>query len=238
MPETRHPIPELSLVLPCFNPPDHWERIVVECTKSLENKLGFTIDLIIVNDGSTKNVQPELHAFIKDKITNVRFLEQKVNTGKGHALRAGVEQAEGKTIIFTDIDFPYTEESFLKIYAGLKNHAVALGHRSPDYYAHTPPFRKMISKSLRFALKSFLRLPTDDSQCGIKGFNQEGKKVFLETRINRFLFDLEFIKLISKRKLTSTNIEVELKPGVVFSKVNMRILAKESFNFMSILFRR
>jgi glycosyltransferase involved in cell wall biosynthesis len=238
MPETKHPIPELSLVLPCFNPPDHWERIVVDCTKSLENKLGFTIDLIIVNDGSTKNVEPEFHTFIKNNVSNVRFLDQAINTGKGHALRTGVEQSKGKTIIFTDIDFPYTEESFLKIYAGLQNNAVALGHRSPDYYAHTPPFRKMISKSLRFALKSFLRLPTDDSQCGIKGFNQEGKKVFLETRINRFLFDLEFIKLISKRKLSSTNIEVELKPGVVFSKVNMKILAKESFNFLSILFRR
>jgi glycosyltransferase involved in cell wall biosynthesis len=238
MPETTHPIPELSLVLPCFNPPDHWERIVVECTKSLENKLGFTIDLIIVNDGSTKNVQPELLAYIKENISRLSFLDQKVNNGKGHALRTGIEKAVGKTIIFTDIDFPYTEESFLKIYAGLQNNAVALGHRSPDYYAHTPLFRKMISKSLRFALKSFLRLPTDDSQCGIKGFNQEGKKVFLETQINRFLFDLEFIKLISKRKLSSTNIEVELKPGVVFSKVNMKILAKESFNFMSILFRR
>lgn len=236
--ETTHPIPELSLVLPCFNPPDNWERIVVDCTNSLEAKLGLTIDLIIVNDGSTKNVGPELHTFIQEKVSKVRFLEQKTNAGKGQALRTGVEQAKGKIIIFTDIDFPYTEESFLKIYGGLQNHAVALGHRSQDYYAHTPLFRKMISKSLRFALKSFLRLPTDDSQCGIKGFNQEGKKVFLETRINRFLFDLEFIKLVSKRKLSSTNIEVELKPGVVFSKVNMTILAKESFNFMSILFRR
>ena len=238
MSETTHPIPELSLVLPCFNPPDHWERIVVECTKSLEEKLGFTIDLIIVNDGSTKNVGAELYAYIKSNVTQVKFLEQKTNAGKGQALRTGVQHADGKTIIFTDIDFPYTEESFLKIYAGLQNNSVALGHRSPDYYAHTPLFRKMISKSLRFALKSFLRLPTDDSQCGIKGFNQEGKKVFLETQINRFLFDLEFIKLISKRKLSSINIEVELKPGVVFSKVNMKILAKESFNFMSILFRR
>jgi glycosyltransferase involved in cell wall biosynthesis len=238
MSETTLPLPELSLVLPCFNPPDHWERIVVDCTKSLEEKLGLTIELIIVNDGSTKNVGSELHAFIKDNVSNVRFLDQKINTGKGQALRTGIEQAKGKTIIFTDIDFPYTEVSFLKIYAGLQTHAVALGHRSSDYYAHTPLFRKMISKSLRFALKSFLRLPTDDSQCGIKGFNQEGKKVFLETRINRFLFDLEFIKLIGKRKLNSINVEVELKPGVVFSKVNVKILAKESFNFMSILFRR
>ena len=238
MPETTHPIPELSLVLPCYNPPDHWEQTVVNCIHSLEEKLAFKIDLIIVNDGSTKNVEPELHRFIKENIAQVTFIEQKLNTGKGQALRTGVEQSKGKTIIFTDIDFPYTEESFLKIYSGLQDHPVALGHRSQDYYAHTPLFRKMISKSLRFALKSFLRLPTDDSQCGIKGFNQEGKKIFLETRINRFLFDLEFIKLISKRKLSSINIEVELKPGVVFSKVNMKILAKESFNFMSILFRR
>jgi len=238
MPETKDPIPDLSLVLPCYNPPEQWEQIVVACTKSIENKLALTIDLIIVNDGSTKNIHPESHAFIKENIVNVTFLEQKENTGKGQALRTGVKLTKGKTIIFTDIDFPYTEDSFLKIFEGLQSYSVALGHRSRDYYAHTPLFRKMISKTLRFALKGFLRLPTDDSQCGIKGFNQEGKKVFLETQINRFLFDLEFIKLVAKRKLSSTNIEVELKPGVVFSKVNLKILAKESFNFIRILFKR
>ncbi|MBK9190506.1 MAG: hypothetical protein IPM77_02840 [Crocinitomicaceae bacterium] len=87
-------------------------------------------------------------------------------------------------------------------------------------------------------MKTFLRLPTDDSQCGIKGFNKKGADVFLDTKIDRFLFDLEFIKLASKRKLNVQIAEVELKPNIVFSKVSFKILFRESLNFLKVLFRK
>lgn len=230
---------KLSVVLPCFNPPEGWEKVVVSSIQSLERLIGEEIELVIVNDGSKKNVSPDQIAFIQQELTSVRIVEYQLNCGKGQALRTGVKHTSGAIIIFTDIDFPYTEESFISIYTALKNGSeVALGHRNKAYYQHTPASRKWISKSLRFSLKTFLRLPTDDSQCGIKGFRSKGKEIFLQTSIDRFLFDLEFIKLISKRKIKSENVEVELKPGVVFSKVNLAILGKESLNFMRILFKR
>jgi hypothetical protein len=113
-----------------------------------------------------------------------------------------------------------------------------LGHRGETYYAKTPYIRKLISKFLRWSLKTFLRLPTDDSQCGIKGFNKKGAAVFLQTKIDRFLFDLEFIKLASKTDLKIKTAEVTLKPDVVFSKVNLKILARESVNFLKVLLRK
>jgi glycosyltransferase involved in cell wall biosynthesis len=232
-------IKSLSIVLPCFNPPTDWENVVISSIKSLEEKINQPIELIIVNDGSNRNVSPESIAKIQSSLTSVHFIEHEINQGKGQALRTGVKQATGDIFIFTDIDFPYTEESFLKIYTSLlSGNQVALGHRNKSYYEQTPLGRKLISKVLRFSLKSFLRLPTDDSQCGIKGFDRFGREIFLLTSIDRFLFDLEFIKLISKRKLTSQNVDVDLKPGVVFSKVNMQILAKESLNFAKILFSK
>lgn len=229
----------LSIVLPCFNPPIGWEKVVVNTVKSLEDKIGTPIELIIVDDGSTKNNDQSTFDFVDDSLPNAKVFHHAVNQGKGQALRTGVAQATGDWIIFTDIDFPYTEESLIKVFEGLQSGSqVVLGHRNKEYYQHTPPGRKLISKVLRFSLKSFLKLPTDDSQCGIKGFDQIGKQVFLSTTIDRFLFDLEFIKLISKKKVKSQNVEVKLKPGVVFSKVNMKILAKESLNFAKILFTR
>jgi glycosyltransferase involved in cell wall biosynthesis len=229
----------LSIVLPCFNPPIGWEKVVVESMSSLNKKVGQEIELIIVNDGSFKNTGTKHFDFVSDMIRNVKIVQHKENKGKGQALRTGVSVAKGDLIIFTDIDFPYTEDSFLRIYNSLlSGNQIALGHRNKAYYQHTPTGRKLISKVLRFSLKTFLRLPTDDSQCGIKGFDASGRAVFLSTTIDRFLFDLEFIKLVSKKKLSSENVEVELKPGVVFSKVNVKILAKESLNFAKILFKR
>ncbi len=154
-------------------------------------------------------------------------------------MRQGVAAVQTDLTIYTDIDFPYTEESFLNVYEGLcAGFDVVPGHRGEAYYSKTPFMRKIISKFLRWTLKTFLRLPTDDSQCGIKGFNKIGASVFLDTQIDRFLFDLEFIKLASKRKVKFQKVEVTLKPNVIFSKVNGKILAREAVNFIKVLFRK
>jgi glycosyltransferase involved in cell wall biosynthesis len=229
---------QLSIVLPCYNPPLGWAGVVLEAIDSIEKNIGQELELIIVNDGSSRNAGKEDFDLIIAHHKDTRVIEHVENKGKGQALRTGVSEAKGSIIIFTDIDFPYTEKSFLDVYKILQSGVqVVLGHRNKDYYQHTPTGRKIISKILRFSLKSLLRLPTDDSQCGIKGFNREGREIFLKTTIDRFLFDLEFIKLVAKRKLTVQNVDVQLKPNVVFSKVNIKILAKESANFIKILFR-
>jgi glycosyltransferase involved in cell wall biosynthesis len=230
---------EFSLVLPCYNPPRDWEKIVVSSVKSIIEKTGVTPQLIIVNDGSLKNVELEKIEFIRSALKNFEWISYDQNRGKGYALRQGVAIATHDLIIYTDIDFPYLEDSFLNLYKILQQeHDVVPGHRGKDYYSKTPYLRKIISKFLRWTLKTFLRLPTDDSQCGIKGFNKKGALVFMDTRIDRFLFDLEFIKLASKRKLKVQIAEVDLKPNVVFSKVNFRILFRESLNFIKVLFRK
>ena len=233
------PHTSLSLVLPCYNPPPGWEKIVVESVRSIALKTGAQIQLIIVNDGSTRNTEAEKEAFISASLDNFEWVSYTQNKGKGYALRQGVAKATHELIIYTDIDFPYDETSFLHLYSTLKEgHDVVPGHRGKEYYAKTPFLRKIISKFLRWSLKSFLRLPTDDSQCGIKGFNKKGAAVFVDTRIDRFLFDLEFIKLASKRKLKIQTARVELKPDVVFSHVSAKILLREALNFFKVLYRK
>ena len=125
------------------------------------------------------------------------------------------------------------------MHSGLaEGYEIVPGNRGETYYLNTPFMRKMISKFLRWMLKTFLKLATDDSQCGIKGFNQKGAAIFLDTQIDRFLFDLEFIKLGSKRKAKIKPVKVTLKPNVVFSKVNFKILAREAINFVRVLRRK
>ncbi|MBL7898761.1 MAG: glycosyltransferase family 2 protein [Crocinitomicaceae bacterium] len=228
-----------TLVLPCYNPPANWEKNVVESVKAITTLTGITPELIIVNDGSIRNTETEKSEYIGLSLNDFKWISYSQNRGKGYALRQGVAEAKNDLVIYTDIDFPYLESSFVSLYQTLlQGHDVVPGHRGKDYYSKTPFLRKIISKFLRWTLKTFLRLPTDDSQCGIKGFNKKGASVFLDTKIDRFLFDLEFIKLASKRKLKIQTAEVELKPNIVFSKVSFKILFRESLNFMKVLFRK
>ncbi len=168
-----------------------------------------------------------------------QLIGNKINCGKGHALREGVKAATGDLIIYTDIDFPYTHDSFLKIYSALKNEDadIAIGIRGEKYYSRLPKARMRISKLLRWFIKKFLRIPTDDTQCGLKGFNQKGKEVFLQTTINRYLFDLEFIFLSARNNLSIKTVEVELRPDIVLSKMNWKILLQEFGNFLKIFVR-
>lgn len=230
---------KISLVLPCYNPTGDWTETVINSIQSIEKSSAIEVHLILVNDGSTKNVSEADFQNLKAGLPRIEIIDYQINRGKGYALRQGVAKAKTELIIYTDIDFPYTEDSFISIYEGLlEGLDVVPGHRGDGYYENTPYFRKLISKFLRWNLKMFLNLPTDDTQCGIKGFNKKGAIVFLDTQIDRFLFDLEFIKLASKRKLAIKTATVELKPGVVFSKVNIKILAREAVNFFKVLFRK
>lgn len=168
-------------------------------------------------------------------MSSINFISYTENQGKGYALRKGVEAAKGDYIVYTDIDLPYTHESFLKVMEALKQgNDVVVGIRSEEYYTHLPKSRVYISKFLRSLIRFFLRIPTDDTQCGLKGFNQKGREVFLSTTINRHLFDLEFVFLSARKKLKIKTVEVELRPEVVLSQMNWKILLQEFGNFLKI----
>ncbi|MBA9077739.1 glycosyltransferase involved in cell wall biosynthesis [Rufibacter quisquiliarum] len=201
---------------------------------------GIDLHLILVNDGSSRGVQPSDIQHLQKHLPSFTYLSYEVNQGKGFALRTGVAHSTSPLCLYTDIDFPYEETSMARVYQTLAhgNVDIAIGIRDADYYAQVPPSRTKISKLLKRLTRNFLRLPINDTQCGLKGFNQKGRQLFLETQINRYLFDLEFIYLASKlaQEVVMVPIEVALKPEIVFSKMNFKILLQESYSFLKIFF--
>jgi glycosyltransferase involved in cell wall biosynthesis len=227
--------PSLSIVLPCFNPPSGWEQLVVQEFLWLQETLPHEmLELLIINDGS-ESQKVNAKDFILEHIPNLIWIERDYNKGKGYSLREGVAKASAALIIFTDIDFPYERNSFLNIYESLKQHDIAIGIRSLSYYNNMPKARVYTSKILRWMIRTFLQIPTDDTQCGLKGFNQKGKEVFLTTTIDRYLFDLEFIFLAARKKLTLAKVEVHLREGVVLTKFNLGFIINEFSNFLKIV---
>ena len=231
---------DLTVVIPCFNPPEHWEQNLSTNLQNVSTLLGFMPDVILVNDGSTKNFTKESTVYLQSLYPNFKIISYPVNKGKGYALRKGVEAAATEFVIFTDIDFPYTNKSVILIWEALKQQKdVVTGYRDESYYEKIPATRKIISKLFRGLLKVLFRLKTTDTQCGLKGFNRKGREVFLKTKTDRYLFDLEFISLSSRAK----DIEVfqqlvYLDPSIEFSKMNIGILLTELFNLFKILFRK
>ena len=196
------------------------------------------VGLIVVNDGSPKNATESNFKTLRENIPGVLVLSYTENRGKGYALRQGVAKSDADFHLVTDTDFPYDMASMKRIVETLlEKGGIAAGNRDTGYYAHVPLFRRIISKVLRWTLRNLLRQPISDSQCGLKGFDNAGKKVFLETTIDRFLFDLEFL-MLAKGRVAVIPVPVELREGVVFSKVGLTILATEGKNFLTLLLKR
>lgn len=228
--------PKFCVVVPCYNPFEGWEKMLCDRLQELELATQQKVKLILVNDSSTSGVTDEAMAFIAECVPNHVYISYPENRGKGYALRKGVEAAQTDLILYTDIDFPYTTDSMVEVLKSLTAGAdVAAGTRNDLYYQQTPRRRTIISKLLRFTFKWVFGLPITDTQCGLKGFNQKGKNIFLSTKINRFLFDMEFIALAAKNKsIKLTPVAVSLRHDVVFSRMNLGILTREALNFLYI----
>lgn len=231
----------IHLVIPCYNPPIGWAARLVERCVALQAALPATqLRFVLVNDGSTRNIGAEDRQFLDQLPGGVHWIDLDRNKGKGAALRSGVASVqEDGAFLFTDVDLPYEQESMVEACQALMEGAnVVLGHRRTDYYDRVPWMRRVISKTFRWVLRSVLRFPISDTQCGLKGFDRIGSRLFLATTIDRFLFDMEFVMLVSRRKdLNVAIIDAKLDEGVRFSRMNYRILMGESLNFLRVLLR-
>ncbi len=228
----------LDIILPAYNPLPGWEETVIGRFQSLEKALpAFKITLFIVNDGSRTLDETTSSTILRNAIPDIQWISYKDNMGKGYALREGVKKSTGDYLLYTDIDWPYTEESMLGVINMLAEQADAvIGIRDEGYYAHLPLSRRRISRLLRKINAGFLRLKVDDTQAGLKGFTKKVKPIFLATTINRYLFDLEFIYLLSSKKndFNVLGAPITLRPGITFSQMNRNILFQEARNFLTI----
>ena len=231
----------VSLILPCYNPPQEWDKNVHANYTAFCQRIGYPAELIIVIDGHSNGVLPQQLAYLQQQIPTLKLVQYAENRGKGYAIRQGVAIATGAVILYTDIDFPYTMESICTLCNGLSVNQfdVAIGVKNESYYSHIPPVRKAISQLLRAMIKTFLSLPVTDTQCGLKGFRSQVAPLFLKTTIDRYLFDLEFIRnCYRSKKYRMQAIPVALNEDVHFRKMNYRILLPELANFISLLGKR
>lgn len=229
----------IHIVLPVYNPIDGWAENVIQRFKALEKAcLSIAkLHLVIVNDGSVKGNLTEGKEMIQKEIIDMHWIQNDLNRGKGFALRKGVEIADSEYIIFTDIDFPYTESSMLDLINQLisGDYDAVIGTRDNSYYNSLPASRKRISFLLKNLNAKLLGLKIADTQGGLKGFTKKIKPVFLQTEIDRYLFDLEFIYLLSRKEsYRLLPLEVKLREGVEFSKVRFSILFSEFQNFLKV----
>jgi hypothetical protein len=140
--------------------------------------------------------------------------------------------------MYTDIDIPYTYSSVKNVITALLTDKVdvVVAKRSQDYYKSLGNQRKFISKFFKTFSRIIFRLPVENTQSGLKGFGPIGKEIYLDTKSNRYLADLEFIKSAGRANASILEVNAELRQGIQIPPLKWSLIIKEFGALIRILF--
>lgn len=117
---------KISVIVPAYNE----EKTIAGVLKRIRGVSvpGFTLEVIVVNDGSRDRT-----AEVVEKNSDLYdlFVNLKENRGKGGAVKAGLQVATGEYILFQDADLEYDPNDFSKLFVPIQkwNADVVFGSR-------------------------------------------------------------------------------------------------------------
>lgn len=203
-------VPEISIVIPVFNQ----GRFLKETFHTIREEFSDVgVEIVLVDDGSTKDQE------FLEGADNLIQLE--TNQGKGAAVKAGMLEAKGKVVLYTDADLSYSPDFLKKLYLAVAGGGfdAAVGVRNSTQADSSA--RSFGSRFLRWLTKRWVLKRNIDTQCGAKAFSlTTAKAVFEKVEVKRFAFDVEVFCALEKMgaKVLEEPTIFEARPG---SSVNV-----------------
>jgi dolichyl-phosphate beta-glucosyltransferase len=188
----------VSLILPAYNEEKRIPSTLQKISLYLNN-VNYAYEVIVVDDGSTDQTVPvSREAAISCQ--NFKIVQNKVNKGKGYAVKTGVFHAEGNIIVFSDADLSTPIEELPKLLKSLEEgYDIAIGSRAlqhSEIHLHQAWYREEMGRTFNFLVQTLLLKGIQDTQCGFKGFKRSvAKHLFQKQRIAGFSFDVEVLYL-------------------------------------------
>jgi O-antigen/teichoic acid export membrane protein len=182
---------DLSLVIPFYNPGPRLASHVQAVVEALRAER-VTFEVIAVSDGSTDGSPASIAV-----IDEVRIIELAENQGKGAALRVGLAQGRGRYLGFIDCDGDIPAKQLSHFLAAIRSGDpdVVLGSKlHPCSDVVYPPLRRLYSSGYQQLTRLLFRLPTRDTQTGLKLIRRDALAAILPKMLEkRFAFDLELL---------------------------------------------
>jgi glycosyltransferase involved in cell wall biosynthesis len=234
--------PEVVLVLPVFSTNLSFLKIINDnCTKLAVAMPDVNWTVIIINDGSI--VVPRVNEMFQNLSADINYYyyHYKTNKGKGHAVRFGFHKAQDADIfIYSDYDFPFGTKAVIKTVNILrrKDADIVAGDRGIHYLSFLPFSRKIITVLARIVNAKIFRLNFTDTQAGLKAMNNRGVPVILQTTINGFLFDLQFVKDAEQQGLKIHALPVNSTKDIQLKNFRMSIICTEIKNLLGLIFKK
>ena len=194
---------KLSIIIPVYNE----EKYLKKLFKDILDYFNFNnIELIFVNDGSFDNSKNILEALKKENTFNFKFIliNLNKNSGKGKAVRTGMNISKGEYILLQDADLELDVKDSKELYEIIINDKLiqcVFGSRylSGKLKKHNYFINKFIGKFNTLIFNILFGQSITDIHCGLKIFHRDVyDKINLS--LNDFGLEIDLAAQIIKHK--------------------------------------
>ncbi|MDO8658006.1 MAG: glycosyltransferase family 2 protein [Candidatus Levybacteria bacterium] len=207
---------KIYVIIPAFNEGEVIASVIKNIKKNAFN------NIIVVDDGSgdfTSEVAKKEGAIV---------LRHIINRGKGAAIKTGIEAAKilkADAVVTFDADGQHSPKDIKKMIKKInESYDAVLGCR--NFNIKEMPFLRIVANHMGNLITWFFYgIKVRDSQCGLRAYSK--KAIFYMDTVNdRYEYDSEVIREISKHKLKFTEVPV----SVNYTKYSISKKQKQSFS--------
>lgn len=159
--------PQLSLVFPVFDEEPNIGPLL-DRALALTPALAASFEIVVVDDGSRDGSLAVIEQRRRAE-PRIRLVRHAANQGYGAALRAGLREAAGELVFFSDADLQFDLEQLATLLAHTDEFDVVAGYREPR---RDPWPRLAMAVSWGALVRGLFGLRVRDIDCAFKVFHR------------------------------------------------------------------
>jgi dolichyl-phosphate beta-glucosyltransferase len=202
----------LSVVIPAYLEEKNISQ-TLHALKEYFDRKPYRVEYLVVDDGSTDATSTVAES------SGARVVRFDTNRGKGAAVRAGMLEAKGEYILFTDADHPYEIDSIDACIEKLRGgFDLVIGSRNlpGSDRGRERMKRRIISKVGNMVARIFILPGISDTQAGFKCFKRNAARaIFSRTLIDGWGFDIEALYLARMLGYKTAEVPIRLIPRAI-----------------------
>jgi len=225
---------KLVILIPAYNEEDDIENVIRRIPRSIEGI--HTIDIVVINDGSTDNTLDVVRQSGVQHIVNFR-----TNKGLGKAFKAGLAYAlkiDADIIVNIDADAQYLETDIDKILEPILKgqSSMIIGDRQLRTIAGYPSLKLLTQNIGNIFVKLFFHINSLDVTSGFRAFNREAAVILQKKLQNRYTYTIESLSVMAKLQIPVSFVPIHIRYPTRKTRL-IKNKAYYGYNFLMTLLR-
>ena len=173
---------KFSIIIPIYNEEKSIKKVITDLQKITNQEY----EIIVVNDGSTDQIEN-----ILKQIDNIKIINHSKNYGYGAALKSGIEKAQGEYIIIIDGDGTYPVKDINKLLKYTNDYDMVSGIRQGKNFDARWFYSQRLAKFILKRISGYVtKTKIPDINCGLRIFKKEIIKKYWDLYPQGFSFTI------------------------------------------------